>query len=110
MLRLKVCPYFSCLTSDSMRLRHLLWRSVPVICPPCGVEVTDKAIKFDLVKMLHVAKMVPNAGHASEYEACSWLFNSPGLETFVKAASFAPKPSQENDMKLYYASLLSFLR
>jgi hypothetical protein len=91
-----------------MRLRHLLWRSVPVICPPCSVEVTNKSIKCDLIEMLRVAKMVPNAGHASEHEACSWLFKSPSLETFVKAASFALKPSKENDMKLYFASLFSF--
>jgi hypothetical protein len=84
-----------------MRVRHLLWRSVPLVCEPNDVIVTDDTIKGTLIKMLLVAKNVPNAAHASQSEACSWLLKSPGLKVLASAADFRPEPSNDKDMKLY---------
>ncbi len=84
-----------------MRVRHLLWRSVPLVCQPSDVIVTDDKIKGTLVQMLRVAKNVPNAACASQSEACLWLLKSPGLKDLASAADFRPEPSNDKDMKLY---------
>jgi hypothetical protein len=84
-----------------MRVRHLLWRTVPLVCQPCDVIVTDDKIKGTLMQMLRVAKNVPNAAHASQSEACSWLLKSPGLKDLASAANFRPEPGNHEDMKLY---------
>lgn len=40
-----------------MRLRHLLWRSVPCDCPPCPVTITARDKTRHLTAMLDIAQL-----------------------------------------------------
>ena len=66
-----------------MRLRHLLWRSVPVDCPPCSVRITAPANTKRLMQMLDIVKMFPqtqpDGSRASESHAVSWLLQNSSL-------------------------------
>ena len=66
-----------------MRLRHLLWRSVPVDCPPCSVRITAPANMKRLMQMLDIVKMFPqtqpDGSRASESHAVSWLLQNSSL-------------------------------
>ena len=66
-----------------MRLRHLLWRSVPVDCPPCLVRITAPANTKRLMQMLDIVKMFPqtqpDGSPASESHAVSWLLQNSSL-------------------------------
>ena len=66
-----------------MRLRHLLWRSVPVACPPCSVAITAPNNMKRLIDMLNIVKLFPqtqpDGSPASESHAVSWLLQNYSL-------------------------------
>lgn len=68
---------------DLMRLRHLLWRSVPCDYPPCSITITAPQMMLHLKAMLEVASTFPrllaDASPASESHAVSWLLVHPQL-------------------------------
>ena len=77
--RLRACPYSGCLRGqpELMRLRHLLWRSVPCQCEPCHVTITAPAKTKHVHAMLEIAakfpRMTADGSPASDLHAQSWL-------------------------------------
>jgi hypothetical protein len=66
-----------------MRLRHLLWRSVPCDYPQCPVTITAREKLHHLTAMLDVASKFPtllaDGSPANESHAVSWLLDHPQL-------------------------------
>jgi hypothetical protein len=90
--RLCSCPYAAALTDDMARMRHLLWRTVPLRCAsPCCIDVdkkADKALQNRVMQLLHAVKFVPSAVTAIESDAAAWLMaNPPQLSAIAKAAN-----------------------
>ena len=89
-----------------MRLRHLLWRSVPVDCPPSPVTVISPSQMQHVMQMLDVGKLFPRAlpggSPASESDAVSWLLQHPPLlQKLSKVAGSSSVPADEAEMQTY---------
>ncbi len=83
-IRLSKCPYIGCMKKypDFMRLRHLVWRFVPIECAPCSA-IKDNTKKKVLLDMLGVAKLfpyvLPNGSPTNEDHVVTWLLSNPVL-------------------------------
>jgi len=99
-----------------MRLRHLLWRSVPVDCPPCSVTITSPVNnKINnmkrLMQMLDIVKMFPqtqpDGSPASESHAVLWLLQNclllKQLSQLVLPAGGSSAPDTAADVHVYCA-------
>lgn len=86
--RLAACPYSAVLADDTARMRHLLWRIVPLQCGAVSpIAVADRALRSRILQLLNVVKFVPHAATASESEASAWLMSKPPqLSLLAKAA------------------------
>jgi hypothetical protein len=84
--RLRACPYSGCLQGypELMRLRHLLWRSVPCECPPSTVKITVPDKTTHVHAMLHIAakfpRMTADGSPASLLHAQSWLLQECNVD------------------------------
>ena len=86
--RLAACPYSAVLANDTARMRHLLWRIVPLQCGAVSpIAVADRALRGRILNLLNIVKYVPNAATASESEALAWLMSRPPqLSLLARAA------------------------
>ncbi len=89
MSRLDGSPYAAALADDMARMRHLLWRTVPLKCPlPCHITFSNKIVRRRIMKLLNVVKFVPNAATCSKHDAVAWLLGSASqLKDIAKAES-----------------------
>ena len=86
--RLAACPYSAVLADDTARMRHLVWRIVPLQCAAVSpIVIADRALRGRILQVLNAVKYVPNAATASESEALAWLMSRPPqLSALARAA------------------------
>ena len=97
-----------------MRLRHLLWRSVPVDCPPSPVTVTLPSQMQHLMQMLEVGKLfprkLPDGSPACESDAVSWLLQHPPLlQQLCEITGSSSVPADEAKMQTYCDTCIHLL-
>ena len=98
--RLAACPYSAVLTDDTARMRHLLWRIVPLQCGAVSpIAVADRALRSRILQLLHVVKFVPHAATASESEASAWLMSKPLQLTLLAKAARCSVPVTGADIE-----------
>jgi hypothetical protein len=89
MNRLDNSPFAAVLADGMARMQHLLWRTVPLNCPPSSSITLDKsnrALLGRIVKLLNIARFVPNCATCSKEDAVAWLLKNPAqLATIAKA-------------------------
>ena len=97
--RLSCCPYAAALANDMDRMRHLMWRTVPLQCPAaCSIVIADKALRGRIMQLLNVVKLVPNAATCSEREAVSWLMTKPSQLSALAKAAKCSVPATDADV------------
>ena len=100
MNRLDSSPYAAVLTDGMARMRHLLWRTVPLKCPSaCSIAIdnSNKALRGRVMKLLNVVKFVPNAATCSKDDAVAWLLKNPSLLSAVAKAESCGQPASPAD-------------
>jgi hypothetical protein len=100
MNRLDSSPYAAVLTDDMARMRHLLWRTVPLKCPSACTIVIDKghrAVRGRVMKLLNVMKFVPNVATCSKDDAVAWLLKNPSLLSAIAKAESCGQPAAPAD-------------
>jgi hypothetical protein len=88
--RLRDCPYAAVLADNMARMRHLLWRTVPLQChSPSSIIIgkSSKALRTRIKELLNVMKFVPNVATASKDAATAWLLANNQVSAIAKAAS-----------------------
>ena len=99
-VRLAACAYAAVLQHDTARMRHLLWRIVPLKCPPVSpIAITDRALRSRILQLLNVVKLVPNAATASESEAIAWLMSRPPQLSVMARAARCSVPATGADVE-----------
>ena len=100
MNRLDSSPYAAVLTDDMARMRHLLWRTVPLKCPSACtivIEKSHRAVRGRVMKLLNVVKFVPNAATCSKDDAVAWLLKNPSLLSAIAKAESCGQPATPAD-------------
>jgi len=98
--RLAACLYSAVLTDDTARMRHLLWRIVPLQCAAVSpIAVADRALRGRILNLLNVVKLVPNAATASESEAIAWLMSRPPQLSVLARAARCSVPATGADVE-----------
>jgi hypothetical protein len=84
-----------------MRLRHLLWRSVPCLCDPCKVTITKPAKTGNLLKMLDIASKFPrttaDGSPATDLHAQSWLLQDCNADLLKRLSELLRTEPPAND-------------
>lgn len=84
-----------------MRLRHLLWRSVPCQCEPCHVTITAPAKTKHVHAMLEIAAkfpgMTPDGSPASDLHAQSWLLQECSADLLKQLSQLLSIEPPAND-------------
>ena len=96
MNRLDGSPYAAVLADGMARLRHLLWRTVPLNCPPASSFTLDKskrALRGRIMKLLNVAKFVPDCATCSKTDAVAWLLKNPAQLAAIAKAESCSQPA-----------------
>ena len=96
MYRLDSSPYAAVLADDMARMRHLLWRTVPLNCPPVCSFTLDKgnrALRGRIMKLLNVAKFVPDCATSSKTDAVAWLLKNPAQLAAITKAESCSQPA-----------------
>ena len=97
--RLTACPYTAVLTDSMARMRHLMWRTVPLQCPAaCSIVIADKTLRGRIMQLLNIVKLVPNAATCSEREAVSWLMTTPSQLSALAKAAKCSVPATDADV------------
>lgn len=83
-----------------MRLRHLLWRSVPCDSPPSTVEITVRSKMEHVIEMLGIAsqfpRMIADGSLADDSNAQCWLLqesNRDRLKQLSQLLGIEPPPN-----------------
>ena len=98
--RLAACPYSAVLADDTARMRHLLWRIVPLQCGAVSpIAVADRALRSRILQLLNVVKFVPHAATASESEASAWLMSKPPQLSLLARAARCSVPVTGADIE-----------
>ena len=98
--RLAACPYSAVLAHDTARMRHLLWRIVPLQCGAVSpIAVADRALRSRILQLLHVVRFVPHAATASESEAIAWLMSRPSQLSVLARAARCSVPATGADVE-----------
>jgi hypothetical protein len=99
-IRLDSSPYAAVLTDGVARMRHLLWRTVPLKCPSACTIVIDKsnkALRGRVMKLLNVVKFVPSVATCSKDDAVAWLLKNPSLLSAIAKAESCGQPASPAD-------------
>jgi hypothetical protein len=101
--RLSCCPYAATLADDMDRMRHLVWRTVPLGCTsPCCIVIDkkrDRDLKDRVMKLLNAVKVVPNVATASESDAVSWLMADASRLSALATAAGCSVPANAKDIE-----------
>ena len=98
--RLAACPYSAVLADDTARMRHLVWRIVPLQCAAVSpIIIADRALRSRILQLLHVVKFVPHAATASESEASAWLMSKPPQLSLLARAARCSVPVTGADIE-----------
>ena len=101
--RLSCCPYAAALADDMDRMRHLMWRTVPLQCSsPCCIVIDKRADNSPIgrvMQLLNVVKFVPNAASASESDAVSWLMDHFRRLSALAEAANCSVPANVKDVE-----------
>ena len=82
------------------RMRHLLWRTVPLRCPSlCPIIISDKVLRARIMQMLEIVKLVPSAATASESDAVAWLVARPPQLSPLLRGFKCSVPATEADVR-----------
>ena len=103
MIRLDSSPYAAVLTDGMARMRHLLWRTVPLKCPSACTIVIDKshrAVRGRVMKLLNVMKFVPSVATCSKDDAVAWLLKNPSLLSAIAKAESCGQPAAPADFDM----------
>jgi len=82
------------------RMRHLLWRTVPLKCPsacPITLDKSNKTLRGRIMKLLNVVKFVPNAATCPKHDAVAWLLGSASQLSAIAIAESRSQPATAAD-------------
>ena len=94
--RLGSSPYAGVLADGMAGMRHLLWRTVPLNCPPAStitLDASSKALRRRIMKLLNIAKFVPNCATCSKEDAVAWLLKNPTQLAAIAKAEACSQPA-----------------
>ena len=95
-----MCPYSAALQDDAARMRHLLWRSVPLRCAAVSpIVITDNKLARRVLSVLNIVQKVPNAATASESEAIAWLLSSTQQLNLLARSAGCSVPATSADVE-----------
>ncbi len=100
MNRLDSSPYAAILTDGAARMRHLLWRTVPLKCPSaCSIAIdkSNRPLRGRVMKLLNVVKFVPSVATCSKDDAVAWLLKNPSLLSAIARAESCGQPAAPAD-------------
>ena len=84
-----------------MRLRHLLWRSVPCDGPPSTVKITDHKETRHIMNMLGIAsrfpRMIADGSLADDSNAQCWLLQECNRDRLKKLSQLQSMEPPAND-------------
>ena len=95
MRRLDSSPYAAVVADGVAGMRHLLWRTVPLDCPPSSsitLHKSSRALRGRIMKLLNIAKFVPNCATCSKEDAVAWLLKNPAQLAAIAKAEACSQP------------------